>query len=265
MLETNIVYHEDCLSGMDRIPDHCIDAIICDLPYGSTRNSWDIVIPFDKLWNQYERVIKENGAIVLFGQGMFTSALMQSNPKMWRYNLIWQKTQPTGFLNAARMPLRSHEDICVFYKKLPVYNPIMTKGKRKVSSAFSKRNCVQTSNYGSHALTDYDSDQRYPTSVLCFAKDVQMSSIHPTQKPVALIEWLVKTFTNPGAVVMDNCMGSGTTAIACLESGRKYIGFEIEEKYFQSIQKRISDYMTNHKILEKNDRNSICEQKGRHR
>ena len=265
MLHTNIIYNEDCLSGMDRIPDHTIDAIICDLPYGSTRNSWDIVIPFDKLWNQYERVVKENGAIVLFGQGMFTSSLMQSNKKWWRYNLIWQKTQPTGFLNASKMPLRTHEDICVFYKKLPVYNPIKTKGERKISSALSKTKCVKTTNYGTHALTDYDSDQRYPTSILRFAKDVQFSALHPTQKPIALLQWLVRTYTNPGEIVLDNCMGSGTTAIACLATGRKYIGFEIEQKYYLSMQNRISDYITNNKILEENDRNLICEPKGRHR
>lgn len=242
MFKTDVIYNEDCLSGMVKIPDHCIDAIICDLPYGSTRNSWDTVIPFDPLWKQYKRVIKEHGAIILFGQGMFTSSLMQSNREWWRYNLIWQKTQPTGFLNSHKMPLRAHEDICVFYKKLPVYNPIMVRGERKVSSAYSKRNCVKSTNYGSHQPTGYDSDQRYPISVLCFPKDVQFSSIHPTQKPVALLEWLIKTYTNTGAIVLDNCMGSGSTAIACISTDRKYIGFEIVEKYYQSALERIEEY-----------------------
>lgn len=242
MFRTDIIYHEDCLSGMEKIPDHCIDAIICDLPYGSTRNSWDVVIPFDPLWKQYKRVIKERGVIILFGQGMFTAKLMTSNPQWWRYNLIWNKTQPSGFLNSHKMPLRTHEDICVFYKKLPVYNPIMSKGERKVSSAYSKRNCVKTSNYGTYQVTNYDSDQRYPTSVLLYPKDVQHSSIHPTQKPVALLEWLVRTYTNAGDIVLDTCMGSGSTAIACMSTGRKYVGFEIEERYYQSSIERISIY-----------------------
>ena len=242
-METNIIYNEDCICGMAHIPDHSIDAIICDLPYGTTRNRWDTVISFNDLWFHYKRIIKERGAILLFGQGMFTAKLMMSNPKWWRYNLVWQKTQPTGFLNAHRMPLRTHEDICVFYNKLSVFHPLMTKGVRKVSSAFSKRNCAKTTNYGSHCVTDYDSDQRYPTSVLCFAKDVQHSAIHPTQKPVALIEWLVKSYTSSGDLVLDNCSGSGTTAIACLKTGRKYLCFEKDPYYYDLSIKRINDYI----------------------
>ena len=152
---------KDCIEGMSMLPDHSFDAIICDLPYGSTRNKWDTVIPFDELWKQYTRLVKERGAIILFGQGMFTAQLMTSNPRWWRYNLIWEKTQPTGFLNSHKMPLRAHEDICVFYKSLPEYHPIMTKGVRKVSSAVSKRNSVKSSNYGEHQHTDYDSELRY--------------------------------------------------------------------------------------------------------
>lgn len=240
MLVPNIIYNEDCLTGMGRIPDQSIDAIICDLPYGTTRNKWDVHIPLDELWNSYSRVLKEAGVVILFGQGMFTAKLMMSNPSWWRYNLVWQKTQPTGFLNAHKMPLRTHEDICVFYRKTPVYHPQKTKGVRKVSSAYSKRNCTKTSNYGSHGLISYDSDERFPTSVLCFAKDVQHSSIHPTQKPVALLEWLVNTYTDPGAVVMDNCMGSGTTALACMKTNRNYIGFEKDKRYYDLSLKRLA-------------------------
>lgn len=241
MFKTNIIYNEDCLSGMSKLPDNSIDAIICDLPYGSTRNSWDVVIPLNELWVHYKRIIKEHGAIILFGQGMFTSLLMQSNTEWWRYNLIWYKPQPTGFLNASRMPLRVHEDICVFYKSLPVYNPIMIKSERKVSSALSKRNCVKTTNYGKHNLTDYDSDQRYPISILCFPKDIQTSSIHPTQKPVDLIRYLVLTYTMPGQVILDNCMGSGTTAIACIKEKRNYVGFEINKEYYNKALQRIRE------------------------
>lgn len=243
MRETDIIYNEECINGMLRIQDHSVDAVICDLPYGTTRNKWDAVIPFVDLWNQYRRIIKEHGVIILFGQGMFTAKLMMSNPAWWRYNLIWQKTQPTGFLNAHRMPLRTHEDICVFYKSMPAYHPQMTKGVRKVSSAFSKRNCVKTTNYGNHRFIDYDSDIRYPTSILCFAKDVQHSAIHPTQKPVGLIEWLVRTYTTPGNIVVDNCSGSGTTAIACLRTGRHYVCFEKELEYYSKSLERIEKFI----------------------
>lgn len=241
MITSNIIYNEDCLVGMKRIPCQVIDAVICDLPYCTTRNKWDVLIPLEELWSEYKRILKEDGVVILFDQGMFTAKLMMSNPSWWRYNLVWQKTQPTGYLNAHKMPLRSHEDICVFYKKTPVYHPQMTKGVRKVSSAYSKRNCVKTSNYGSHGLSNYDSDSRYPTSVLCFVKDVQHSAIHPTQKPVALVEWLVRTYTDPGAVVLDNCMGSGTTALACMRTSRRYIGFEKEKKYFDLSIKRLEE------------------------
>ena len=218
MLEINKIYNEDCLEGMKKIDDKSIDTIITDLPYGQTsRNKWDSVIPFKPLWEQYERIIKDNGAIILFANGMFTADLMQSNRKLWKYNLIWEKTQPTGFLNAKKMPLRSHEDICIFYKKLPTYNPQKTTGHpRKVSKAEHKTNCKETTDYGEHGLTTYDSTERYPKSVWTFAKDIQKSALHPTQKPVSLIEELIKTYTNPGDLVLDSCAGSCTTAVAAL-------------------------------------------------
>ena len=252
MIELNGIYNEDCLEGMKRIPDKSIDMILCDLPYGQTaRNKWDTVIPFDKLWEQYGRIIKDNGAIVLFANGMFTADLMKSNEKIWRYNLIWEKTTPTGFLNAKKMPLRTHEDICVFYKKPPTYNPQKTFGhQRKVSKAEHKRNCINTTDYGGHGLTTYDSTERYPTSILKFKTDKQKSSLHPTQKPVALLEWLVKTYTNSGETVLDNCIGSGTTAIACINTNRNYIGFELDKHYCDIAKERIQKALAEKEVGE---------------
>lgn len=241
MLEINKIYNEDCLEGMKKIDDKSIDAIITDLPYGQTsRNKWDSVIPFKPLWEQYERIIKDNGAIILFANGMFTADLMQSNRKLWKYNLIWEKTQPTGFLNAKKMPLRSHEDICIFYKKLPTYNPQKTTGHpRKVSKAEHKINCKETTDYGEHGLTTYDSTERYPKSVWTFAKDIQKSALHPTQKPVALVEELIKTYTNPGDLVLDPCAGSGSHLLVAKENNRKWLGMELTDTYFKIASERM--------------------------
>lgn len=245
LIETNLIrlYNEDCLVAMQAIPDNCIDLILCDLPYGVTaRNKWDTVIPFDEMWKQYERIIAPNAAILLFGQGMFTANLMASNPKMWRYNLIWNKTTPTGFLNANRMPLRTHEDICVFYKKLPTYNPQKTTGhERKYSAAAHKRNSKMSTDYGEYQRTTYDSTERYPTSVLRFSTDKQKCALHPTQKPVALLEYLIRTYSNFGDTVLDNCMGSGSTGVAAVNTGRKFIGIELDEGYFNIASKRINE------------------------
>lgn len=280
MLNLNSLYNGDCLEVMNQIDDKSIDLICTDLPYGQTaRNKWDTVIPFcdyvkikgntyyendvfkisgvlnknmeytkkwfdenkkTGLWTHYKRIIKDNGAIVLFANGMFTADLMKSNEKMWRYNLVWQKTQPTGHLNAKRMPLRSHEDICVFYKKLPTYNPQKTTGhKRKVSTAKNKMNCKKTLNYGEYNLTSYDSTERYPTSVWTFSKDIQKSAIHPTQKPVALIEKIIKTYSNENEIVLDSCAGSMTTAIACINTRRQYICIEKDKDIFESGKERV--------------------------
>lgn len=193
------------------------------------------------LWTEYNRVIKDNGAIVLFANGMFTADLIHSNRKMWRYNLVWQKTTPTGFLNANRMPLRCHEDICVFYKKPPQYNPQKTFGhKRKVSTAEHKRNSAVTTDYGKHNLKTYDSTERYPTSVLTFPTDKQKCALHPTQKPVALCECIIKTYTNEGDTVLDNTMGSGTSGVACINTNRNFIGIENDDKIFEISKQRIA-------------------------
>lgn len=247
-MELNKIYHEDCLEGMKRIPDASIDCIICDLPYGVLNKGnesaqWDNIIPFDLLWKEYERVIKENGAIILFAQGMFTADLMISNRKLWRYNLIWQKGgRCSGFLNAKKMPLREHEDILVFYKTMPVYNPQMTKCEpHQRNHSRGKMNKEQTNRcYGNFGKPeDVITDLKYPKSILNFNRP--HPQIHPTQKPVMLVSWLINTYTTEGDTVLDNCMGSGTTAIAAIRTKRNYIGFEIEKEYFDLANKRIKE------------------------
>lgn len=240
LFEIDRVYLADCMEGMKALPDQSIDLILCDLPYGITANKWDCELDLDELWQHYNRVIKPNGAILLFGTGIFSAKVMLSQPKLWRYNLVWEKTTPTGFLNAKRMPLRSHEDIMVFYKKMPTYNPQKTTGhKRKVSTAEHKAHCVATTNYGKYAERTYDSTERYPKSVLKFATDKQKSHLHPTQKPVALLEWLIKSYSNEGEVVLDNCCGAGSTCIAAMNTGRHFIGMELEPKYWTAALERI--------------------------
>lgn len=241
MSEAFTVAHGDCLQLMDRIPPESVDMVLCDLPYGITRNVWDCEIDLDDLWRSYRRVVKENGAIVLFAAGMFTARLMASNPSMWRYNLIWRKSNPTGFLNAGKMPLRAHEDICVFYRRLPTYNPQMGVGPRKVSTAHHRRASKKSTNYGDYAPRSYDSTERYPTSVLEFASDKQRCALHPTQKPVALCEWLIRTYTDEGEVVLDNCMGSGSTGVAALASNRRFLGIETDEAYFLAARSRLAE------------------------
>lgn len=232
----------DCIELMKNIPDESIDMILCDLPYGITKCKWDCVFPLRPLWRQYNRIIKSTGAIVLFGSGMFTASLMMSNKEMWKYNLIWEKTTPTGFLNAKIMPLRSHEDIVVFGNGKITYNPQKTFGhKRKVSTAEHKRNCRETEDYGKHGPSTYDSTERYPRSVLKFKTDKQKCSLHPTQKPVALLEYLIKTYTNEGETVLDNCMGSGSTGVACLNTGRNFVGIEVDQQYFDIAKNRIEE------------------------
>jgi len=225
MLDLNVIYEGDCLEVMKIFPDKSIDMILCDLPYGVTaRNKWDVIIPFEPLWKQYKRIIKSNGAIVLTSSEPFTSMLINSNLEMFRYDLIWEKSSPVGFLNANRMPLRSHENIVVFYSKLPLYNIQKTVGHaRKVSTSAHGRNSKKTDNYGDYGRVSYDSTERYPTSILNFSTDKQKIALHPTQKPVALFEYLIKTYTNENDIVLDNCVGSGTTGIACQNLNRNFI------------------------------------------
>ena len=236
------LWHGDCLELMKDIPDGSVDMILCDLPYGVTKNKWDSVIPFDPLWKEYLRVSKEKSAIVLFGQGMFTCKLMLSNEGDWRYNLIWDKVLSSGFLNANRMPLRSHEDICVFYRRLPNYNPQYTQGKPCHSKGTLKGSDINN-NYGSHTLVENKSTtNKHPLSIKRTRKPHPSKSLHPTEKPVDLLSWLIKSYTNEGETILDNCMGSGSTGIACLDTNRRFIGIEKDDKYFQIAKKRMEDH-----------------------
>jgi len=244
LLELNKVYNEDCIgdNGMCLIDDNSIDLILCDLPYGTTaRNKWDCIIPFEPLWEQYERIIKDRGAIVLTAQTPFDKVLGCSNLKMLRYEWIWEKTTATGHLNAKRMPMKAHENILIFYKKLPTYNPQKTFGHTPVHN-YTKYQDDGT-NYGKTkvGIKGGGSTERYPRSVILFPTDKQKESLHPTQKPVALFEYLINTYTNEGNLVLDNCMGSFTTAVAARNLGRNYIGFELDEAYYNLGQKRINN------------------------
>lgn len=240
--------HGDCLEEMKNIPDKSCDLILCDLPYGQLNKgnkhaAWDVVIPFEPLWEQYKRIIKDNGAIVLFAQGMFTAQLMMSNPKMWRYNLIWQKGgRCSGFLNAKKQPLREHEDIVVFYKEQPTYNPQMTKClPHQRNHSRGKQVKEQTNRcYGKFGkAVDIITNLKYPKSILNFKRP--HPQIHPTEKPVALLEYLIKTYTNDGDTVLDNCMGSGSTGVAAVNTNRKFIGIELDGNYFNIAKQRIDE------------------------
>lgn len=228
----------DCLELMKEIGSGTVDMILCDLPYGTTCCSWDAVIPFEPLWEQYERVIKENGAIVLFAAQPFAAVLATSNLKLFRYEWIWEKPAATGFFNAHFQPLRAHENILVFYKSKPTFNPIKTFGHERKTA---KRKDIGSEHYGKQVnIKSYDSTERYPRSVQLFSSDKQKSNFHPTQKPVALCEYLIRTYTNEGETVLDNTMGSGTTGVACVNTGRLFIGIEQEKKYFDIAQERIA-------------------------
>ncbi len=230
------IYHADCLELMVQLPDNCIDMVLCDLPYGVTaRNKWDVVIPFEKLWEQYHRICKQNAAMVFTAVQPFASMLVVSNLKEFKYEWIWEKQQGTGFLNAKKQPLRNHEQILVFYKEQPTYNPQFTKGKPyKCTSGQGSMNYGEQIN----VVTD-NNGYRYPLTIQKFTYDGE--KLHPTQKPLALFEYLIKTYTNEGDVVLDNCLGSGTTAVACKKLNRNCIGIEREEKYVNIALKRVAE------------------------
>lgn len=234
MIELNKIYNEDCLEGMKRIPDKSVDMILCDLPYGTTACKWDTIIPFEPLWEQYERVIKDNGAIVLFGSQPFTTALNNSNMKLYRYEWIWIKNNSTGFQLANKRPMKKHEIISVFYNKQPTYNPQGLQPYGKVNKRGSMGD-----NWGEMSSNQYTQKYtNYPTQLLEYSYDKE--KLHPTQKPVALLEYLIRTYTIEGETVLDNCMGSGTTAIASMNTGRNFIGFELDEGYCNIANERIA-------------------------
>ena len=228
---------------MKNIPDKSIDCIIADLPYGTTQNKWDSVIPLDKLWEQYERIIKNNGMICLTGSEPFTNQLINSKPKQFKYyDLVWDKVSTTGFLNAKRQPLRRHEQILCFYKKQTTYNPIMeVRGKPRNKRSYNKKQGDGDMCYGKFENVESFNNEYYPTSVIQVSNAVQKGKIHPTQKPVELMEYLIKTYTNEGEIVLDNSMGSGSTGVAALNTKRKFIGIELDEKYFEIAKERIKN------------------------
>ena len=245
-METKL-YKGDCLEEMKKIEDSSCSLCLTDLPYGCLNQcnssvQWDCQIPMEPLWEQWLRVCKPNAAIILFSQGMFTAQLMMAKPTIWRYNLIYAKSGATGFLNANRMPLRSHEDICVFYRELPTYNPQLIKAEKGFERHSRGRldKDIKNSCYGKYTLAeDGDLSLKYPKSILYFAKDPPTKVVHPTQKPVDLCRWLIRSYTNEGDVVLDSTMGSGTTGVAAVLEGRGFVGIEKDEKYFEIAEERI--------------------------
>lgn len=241
-MDNNILLQGDCLDLMKNIPDKSIDMVLCDLPYQITKCKWDIVIPFEPLWAQYKRVIKSNGAIVLTASQPFTSALVMSNPNMFRYCWVWDKKLSTQVLNCNKMPLKRHEDICIFYNNLPTYNPFMRKGMPRLKGKVSRSETNATVNHRED-LEQYVSDEYYPTSILEISNANLRGRIHPTQKPVALFEYLIKTYTRVGDTVLDNCSGSATTAIACINTERNYICMEKDIDIFNTGKDRVEKYL----------------------
>ena len=249
------LYKGDCLELMKTIPSGSVDAIICDPPYGTTACKWDSAIPFDLMWEQLNRIIKPNKAIVLTASQPFTSALVMSNPKLFKYEWIWQKTRFSGNLNATRMPLRAHESVLVFANTKAPYYPIKTQApehlidKRKnVNPSFVKDGGAYNGSKGFVNIRKKDDGTRYPTTIQVF-KNPNNNSLHPTQKPVELMEYLIKTYTNENETVLDFTMGSGSTGVACVNTFRKFIGFEIDENYFNIATKRIEEAQELNELL----------------
>ena len=235
-MEKNIIYHCDCIEGMKILSDNSVDMVLTDPPYGTTQNKWDTVVDMDAFWKEIKRVTKKNSAILIFTQMPFTATVVMSNTKMFRYELICEKYNPTGFLNASRMPLKCHENILVFYEKLPTYNPQMIQGKPHSRGGIGR----QSKNYGSYGDTKrIISNTYFPRDVLKVNWQDSMRGLHPTQKPVSLCEYFIKTYSNKGDVIFDPFIGSGTTAVAAVNTGRKYIGFEQDDKYFDTAQNRL--------------------------
>lgn len=229
--------HGDCLEEMKSIEDASIDMILCDLPYGTTACKWDTVIPFEPLWAEYKRIIKKNGAIVLFGSQPFTTSVISSNIKDFRYCLVWDKTKGGNFALAKKQPMKSHEDIMLFYQAQPTYNPQMeVRGKVR-----KKGGGKASDNFGIVPTVSFNNEY-YPKSILTYSTGSRADHHHPTQKPVALCEYLIKTYTNENETVLDNCMGSGTTGIACLNTNRNFVGIEKDLDYFNIAKNRIENY-----------------------
>ncbi|WP_205760224.1 DNA-methyltransferase [Aeromonas caviae] len=242
MMELNVnpvLFCGDCLEILPSIQSQSVDMVLADPPYGTTQCKWDSVIDLAAMWRELERVCKPNAAIVMTAAQPFTAQLVCSNMGMFRYEIIWEKGNATGFLNAKKQPLRAHESVLVFYRQQPTYNPQMTSGHARKTS---KRKTVSSECYGKAlSLTEYDSTERYPRSVQFFSSDKQRGSYHATQKPVALMEWLIRTYSNIGDVVLDFCMGSGTTGVSCLNTERRFIGVEKDVEIYEVALSRINE------------------------
>lgn len=233
----NQILNGDCLELMKDIPDKSIDLILTDLPYGTTKCQWDQIIPFDKLWKQYERIIKDNGAIILTASQPFTTDLIMSNRKLFRYEIIWDKTKSGNFALANKQPLKSHENTCVFYKKQPIYNP-----QKEIRGNIRKKGGGKPSdNFGITPTISFNNEY-FPKSIIQFSTGSRKEHFHTTQKPVALFEYLIKTYTNEGMTVLDNCSGSGTNAIACINTNRNYICIEKDKTYFDLSIERVKNH-----------------------
>ena len=235
-MELNKIYNVDCLEMMRTLPDKCIDAVICDPPYGTTACKWDTCIPFEPMWEQLKRITKKNGAIVLFGSQPFTSALVMSNPKMFKYEWVWDKKIPSGMSFAKSQPMRQTECISVFCDGKTVYNPQMTKRVKPIKGGGMKASDSAMTNGYKALKKTYN--YKNPTTLISFDK-IRKGSVHPTQKPVDLMEYLIKTYTNEGETVLDFTMGSGTTGVACQNTNRNFIGCELDKDYFEIAQKRL--------------------------
>lgn len=235
----NKVIQGDCLEIMKSIPNKSIDMILCDLPYGTTACKWDTIIPFEPLWEQYKRIIKDNGAIVLTASQPFTSALVMSNPDMFKYALIWDKVKSSQPHLSKIQPMKRHEDILVFGNGKVKYNPQKVLKEKPRKAYGSKMTDTNDHKLGLKQLPPYLITHSYPTSILLFSNADNTNRVHPTQKPVALFEYLIKTYTNEGDLVLDNCAGSGTTGVACKNTNRNYFLIEKEPEYIEIINKRL--------------------------
>jgi site-specific DNA-methyltransferase (adenine-specific) len=237
----------DCLEIMKSIPDRSVDMILCDLPYGTTKNNWDRPLPLDILWKQYNRIVKDNGCIALFSQMPYSAELVISNKKLFRYEWIWEKSKSTGFMNAKKMPLKQHENILIFYKKLPTYNPQGIITGVSIKTGRSRKG--NSRNYGKTGCGNPNYIQtvtNYPKDIIRFANPSNKGHLFATQKPVSLLEYLIKTYTNESETVLDNCMGSGSTGVACVNTNRNFIGIELQDKIFEIAQERIEGADGNH-------------------
>lgn len=242
MIAANEIYNMDCMEGMKKIEDHSIDMILCDPPYGTTKCEWDTPLNLKDLWEEYLRIAKETAAIVIFGKQPFTSEVIMSNKEMFRYELIWEKTRAGNNMQLKKQPAKIHENIMVFYKKQPVYNDLRFRVDEKYRD---KRKSINDSFYKSEHYSGVmkrkaDDGWRHPQSVLPF-NSVWHKNMHPTEKPVELFEWLIKSYTNEGQIVLDNCIGSGTTAAACLNTNRRFIGFEKYPVFYRMAKERIKN------------------------